>query len=237
MKKKGTDIMLVVASTMVIQSALAAYFGYTAGAFDAAAKEATLSDLRREKLDVRQVKYLFDFGEAQQKEEDDMYVIQTPEKSAPLVKVKNQTDAPQGLFDYSIKVPIVQPAKQAGGINEVKAVPEAPVQVATAVKGCEKRFIIHHFKRGSSKMNRMVRDQLKEMVPQIKDANEVVVEGFTCPRGGQRINDVLAIRRAKNVAKYLKAAGVEVSEIKGKGKDKYISEDEQLNRRVEIQTK
>ena len=247
MKKNSTDIMVVLASTMVIQSALVGYLGYKAGVFDAHAKEATLSELRREKLDVRQVRYLFDFGDdVKQKEEDDMYVIQAPEKSEPLLRVKNQTDAPRGLFDYTIKVSLKPQAppeplpKTDTATQEAKAIPEAPIQIAAADKdknSCEKRFIIHHFKRGSSKMNQMVKDQLNELVPQIKDASEIVVEGFTCPLGGQHINDVLAIKRAKNVAKYLKAKGVEVSEVKGKGKDKYISGDKELNRRVEIQTK
>ncbi len=230
--KKGRvrDITVALASTLVIQASLVGYWGVEAGLFDAHATEATLRELKIPRLSVDEDKYKFGYDRALQKDESDMYVIQGEGKATLLAKQKKRTDAVDGLFDRDMAERI--------RLAEENAARAEKERLARMKEGaCDKRFIIHHFKKGSSRLGRMVIDQLRELLPQVSKASDVKVEGFTCSKGGQKLNDRLAIDRAKNVAAYLRKEGVVVSEVKGKGRDHYISAEKKLNRRVEIQTK
>ena len=63
------------------------------------------------------------------------------------------------------------------------------------------------------------------------------VTGFTCDLGPQKVNDDLALRRARAVADLLEPHGYSVPVVTGKGKRDYLSTDpakRYLNRRVEI---
>lgn len=62
----------------------------------------------------------------------------------------------------------------------------------------------------------------------------VVVAGFTCRFGSKKINDPLALERAKSVAAVLEHSGIKPVMVSGEGKCCYISGDQSLNRRVEI---
>ena len=63
------------------------------------------------------------------------------------------------------------------------------------------------------------------------------VTGFTCDLGPQKVNDDLALRRARAVADLLEPYGYSVPVVTGRGKRDYVSTDpakRYLNRRVEI---
>lgn len=63
------------------------------------------------------------------------------------------------------------------------------------------------------------------------------VTGLTCDLGSQQVNDLLALERATVVADLLKFHGFSVVDVRGKGKQSYVSSDpamRHLNRRVEI---
>jgi len=62
------------------------------------------------------------------------------------------------------------------------------------------------------------------------------VTGYTCDLGSQEHNDRLALKRAESVSSYLKEKRVIPVRIEGKGKCCYVSEERELNRRVEIIT-
>jgi len=62
------------------------------------------------------------------------------------------------------------------------------------------------------------------------------VTGYTCDLGSQEHNDRLALKRAESVSSYLKGKEVIPLQVEGKGKCCYVSEERELNRRVEIIT-
>jgi len=62
------------------------------------------------------------------------------------------------------------------------------------------------------------------------------VTGYTCDLGSQEHNDRLAMKRAESVSSYLKGKEVIPLQVEGKGKCCYVSEERELNRRVEIVT-
>ena len=73
----------------------------------------------------------------------------------------------------------------------------------------------------------------KEVVP----STPLQVTGFTCDLGPQKVNDDLALRRARAVADLLEPYGYSVPVVTGRGKRDYVSTDpakRYLNRRVEI---
>lgn len=224
-----TDIMLVLLPTAIIQAGFWTVCNYRAGGFDAHAQEAVgIRQLLKTPLAVQETKYRYDLGDvAKQPRDEEMYVIQTPEKVSGAPN-QNVTAGHKKLFEYSVMIPAAQKAKVLAAVQPTK-------EASKDCDDCEQKHIVYQFKKGSSKLNRMVRDQLAQIIPFIEDRT-VTVEGFTCPRGGSRINNILAKDRAKNVADYLKKNGVEVKSVSGKGKSNYISEDERLNRRVEIET-
>lgn len=90
-----------------------------------------------------------------------------------------------------------------------------------------------YFRLGSSVLTHDELQKISRMMDSYKNKN-VVVTGFTCNVGSKKINDRLAIRRAMAVAKVLKQAGVKPLMVSGTGKCCYISDDQRLNRRVEI---
>lgn len=82
-----------------------------------------------------------------------------------------------------------------------------------------------------------------EIIPRLEKrvslSTPLQVTGYTCDLGSQKVNDDLALRRARAVADLLIPYGYTVPVIKGKGKQDYVSTDpakRYLNRRVEIGT-
>jgi len=71
-----------------------------------------------------------------------------------------------------------------------------------------------------------------------KQNKTVIVDGYTCDIGDKHYNDLLARKRARNVASYLKTTGsIQPSSVTGQGKCCYATGDpgtKHLNRRVEV---
>ena len=65
----------------------------------------------------------------------------------------------------------------------------------------------------------------------------LIITGYTCDLGAQKVNDVLALQRATVVADLLQTHGYRFVTVTGKGKQSYVSRDPEmrhLNRRVEF---
>ena len=65
----------------------------------------------------------------------------------------------------------------------------------------------------------------------------LIITGYTCDLGSQKVNDVLALQRASVVADLLQSHGYRFVDVTGKGKQSYVSIDPEmrhLNRRVEF---
>lgn len=93
-----------------------------------------------------------------------------------------------------------------------------------------------HFQFDSAEMSRKERSKLDGLIREIPAGTVVDLDGYTCDLGRFSHNMVLSLRRAREVASYLKGKGVTVGKVEGLGKCSPLSNDRRLNRRVEIGT-
>lgn len=80
---------------------------------------------------------------------------------------------------------------------------------------------------------------LDAAVNSLKAADKIEITGYTCRIGSKRQNDILAIKRAGEVASYLSSGGIskEKMEVRGTGKCCYRDNARlDINRRVEVRT-
>jgi outer membrane protein OmpA-like peptidoglycan-associated protein len=120
--------------------------------------------------------------------------------------------------------PVPAPAKKV----------EMPPATAEKKTPCSGKRIVY-FRLGHAELDAFEKDQLKEILPCLKEAGgKVVLSGYTCRLGSRDFNDRLARSRAASVAQFFEASGVRVKGQSGRGKTGYISEIDRLNRRVEI---
>ena len=93
-----------------------------------------------------------------------------------------------------------------------------------------------HFPFDSAEITQKERAKLDRLRSGIPVDTVVNLDGFTCDRGSFSHNMNLSLRRAREVASYLKGKGVSVDRVEGLGQNSPISDDRRLNRRVEIGT-
>lgn len=81
--------------------------------------------------------------------------------------------------------------------------------------------------------------KLDAAVDSLKAADRIEITGYTCHIGTKRYNDILAMKRAGEVASYLSSEGIprEKMEVGGTGKCCYRDTARlEMNRRVEVRT-
>ena len=81
--------------------------------------------------------------------------------------------------------------------------------------------------------------KLDAAVDYLKAADKIEITGYTCRIGSKRYNDILAMKRASEVASYLSSGGIsrEKMEVSGTGKCCYKDNARlDVNRRVEVKT-
>jgi len=93
-----------------------------------------------------------------------------------------------------------------------------------------------HFPFDSEEITQKERAKLDRLIREIPAGTVVNLDGFTCDRGSFSHNTNLSLRRAREVASYLKGKGVSVGRVEGLGQSSPVSDDRRLNRRVEIGT-
>ena len=86
----------------------------------------------------------------------------------------------------------------------------------------------------SVRTSRHEEDRLTELLKDLSRTSTFDLTGYTCSIGTNAYNEKLSIRRANHIAGILKANGVIVGRVEGKGTCCPVSEDKRLNRRVEI---
>ncbi len=91
-----------------------------------------------------------------------------------------------------------------------------------------------YFDLDSAVLKDLERNKIDRAVPH--GGRVDAVTGYTCDLGSQEYNDRLALKRAESVSSYLKGKEVIPLQVEGKGKCCYVSEERELNRRVEIIT-
>ena len=107
----------------------------------------------------------------------------------------------------------------------------APRNEQPEIKGL---FGTVHFQFDSSSLSQFEQGNLEKISRDVPAGNAVDVTGYTCTIGTDDYNKKLSFSRAEAVATVLKAKGVHIGTIEGKGKCCPASQDKQQNRRVEI---
>ncbi|WP_243374651.1 OmpA family protein [Geotalea sp. SG265] len=101
-----------------------------------------------------------------------------------------------------------------------------------------KRLVTVRFNKDSYKLTTESKKIIAGVSKDFQGKNTgIVVTGFTCDLGSQEVNDRLAYKRAKAVAKFLDTRGVKAVEIVAKGKCCYSGLGHEIDRRVEISIK
>lgn len=123
--------------------------------------------------------------------------------------------------------------------NEVTAV--APGKATTSTRDARKECVncllgTVHFSLDSAEISKLEGARLEELIKGIPAGATVVLEGYTCDLGTSAHNMDLSLKRAQEVAAYLKVKGVSVGKMEGLGQCNPVSDDRRLNRRVEIVT-
>ena len=93
-----------------------------------------------------------------------------------------------------------------------------------------------HFGFDSAEITEKERSRLDELIRNIPTGTVANLRGYTCDLGSTAHNMSLSLTRARDVASYLKEKGISVGKVEGLGKCCPVSNDKQLNRRVEIIT-
>jgi len=96
-----------------------------------------------------------------------------------------------------------------------------------------------YFPFGEFKLKGGESAKLDAAVDSLKAADKIEITGYTCRIGTKRQNDILAMKRASEVASYLSSGGTskEKMEVRGTGKCCYRDNARlDINRRVEVKT-
>jgi len=153
------------------------------------------------------------------------------------------TDSQNVLCDSCQTLPTLVPAPPPRAIRfteqKVEPVIEEPAESVAANSPVEVRQetsqVAVHFQINSDRLIPAEKMRIRQIMAKKAGAHvEVQVDGYTCRIGTKKYNDSLSMRRAKQVAAYLKSLGVSVSRIEGFGKEHPLGGTLQKDRRVEI---
>lgn len=92
------------------------------------------------------------------------------------------------------------------------------------------------FQFDSAVLTQKEKAKLDGLIQGITAGTGVSLDGYTCDLGSASHNVSLSIKRANEVAAYLRGKNISVGNVEGKGKCCPVSDDRHLNRRVEITT-
>ena len=171
--------------------------------------------------DIRQRPFTYSFDAADSRDVDVFVVCSDCTDN----KLSLQPLAPKIAVKMSSAsvVPIATTVKEVAVESQKPVKPEIQKVLGTV-----------HFQFDSSNLSRLEQSKLEKLSNEIPAEKPVHVTGFTCSIGSDEYNRKLSFRRAQAVATVLKAKGVNISTMEGSGKCCPVSQDKQLNRRVEI---
>ena len=119
-------------------------------------------------------------------------------------------------------------------MEEPKNAPVSATEVRKECVNCLSGTV--HFPFDSAVLSQNERAKLDELIPGISAGTDVKIDGYTCDLGSTSHNMSLSLRRAREVASYLRRKNVSIGNVEGKGKCCPVSDDRRINRRVEITT-
>ena len=155
-----------------------------------------------------------------------------PGNAKPTQEIQSADTENKTIDSEAVKIKASQPIPINPAEMTVTAVSSPSEEKIKSPLSCKNNIVF--FPLNKSQISNAEKDQIKQFMNCIK-GREVKVTGYTCKIGSKSYNDTLAIKRALNVAGYLRQEGVIVKEIIGKGQQEYISGVDHVNRRVEIE--
>ncbi len=113
----------------------------------------------------------------------------------------------------------------------------AKPRIAILQPDFEPRVFTVHFGFGSFELTEYGQDKLEKIIEKINalpGKKQIVLDGYTCNVGDASYNDPLSLQRALTVKDQLESQGIIVDSTRGKGSCCPVSQENRLNRRVEI---
>ena len=141
------------------------------------------------------------------------------------------------LHPKNNKLPVAA-ANTVQPVAAPKATQPAPsgTPVVAASAGATEACVVSiiQFDLNSYSLSDAEKSHIKAISQGIPSSYEGEVMGYTCDLGSRKHNKLLSFNRAQAVADALKSYGITAFKISGKGQCCTVSENKELNRRVEI---
>jgi len=118
--------------------------------------------------------------------------------------------------------------------EEIKKMAAPTIEASKACVNCLLGTV--QFQFDSAVLTQKEKAKLDGLIQGITAGTGVSLDGYTCDLGSASHNVSLSIKRANEVAAYLRGKNIFVGNVEGKGKCCPVSDDRSLNRRVEITT-
>lgn len=182
---------------------------------------ALLIPLTSHATDIRQRQYSHSFDSALAKEDDQFVVC----SDCPDNQLSKMPMNPKLVLRMTtpLKPEVSVTRGERLELNNETQAANKPIQLAPILFGFD-----------SAQVSRSERDKLNMLLANLPRSGTYDLTGFTCSIGSGDYNAKLSIRRANLVADIFKANGLNVGKVEGRGKCCPVSEEMQLNRRVEI---
>lgn len=154
-----------------------------------------------------------------------------PPKPVLSVRVgqERQFPSPIAAADRYVQPPVPEDLPGKPAMTPKAVAHEEPNPCAVAVV---------HFALGAATIPAVAAAELRTSVEKFaRRGDALVIQGFTCDLGGEALNNVLALRRARAAATVLTEAGYRVDSARGIGRSGYCTLDRgvrAVNRRVEV---
>ncbi|MDD2736469.1 MAG: OmpA family protein [Desulfuromonadaceae bacterium] len=171
--------------------------------------------------DIRQRAYSYTYEAAMAKEEEQFVVCSNcPDNQLSMVPV-----APKLALRLTASEKQALPPRheEREALSKKSETGQTPVRTKTVL-----------FDFDSAQLSRYESNRLIELLKGLPTTSTFDLKGYTCLIGTNAYNEKLSIRRAEHVAEILKANRLNVGTVEGRGTCCPVSNNKQLNRRVDI---
>jgi len=174
--------------------------------------------------EIRTKQYGYEYGDTVRPMEEEAFVV------CGDCEVDKLDKAPKQLIGIRVTMPPqlpVRDAHQSQG-RKMASATDANNKPSTMAVG----DVLFRF--NNKKFSTKEKGKLDRFVRTIPDGAVLDITGYTCSIGSKSYNLKLSEKRAKSVASYLKAKGLAIGKVAGKGECCPVSTDKKKNRRVHI---
>ncbi|MFZ4857740.1 MAG: OmpA family protein [Desulfuromonadaceae bacterium] len=171
--------------------------------------------------DIRQRTYSYIFEVAMAKDEEQFVVCSgCPDNQLSMLPVPPKLSV---RLTAPVKQTVPPRQEEREALNKKSETSLPPVRTETVL-----------FDFDSAQLSRHESNRLIELLKGLPTTSTFDLKGYTCLIGTNAYNEKLSIRRAEHVADILRSNRLNVGAVEGRGKCCPVSNDKQLNRRVDI---